>query len=562
MHQSPRLPGALPRSRGALAAATALLLIVAAGVWATVALALPPGGPAEKRAGATILIKNRVVQPAGSTTPLPTGVTQPVGLVEFSGAGFTPNELVQVKIDDGAVRPDPALRPAPPAGGAPNSDDWFLALEADGDGNIAGQVDLSDVLAADASALTSGKHLLRFVSTYPRATPTNGRSIHADFAISNAVPRANLVNGGRITLGPGPDVPVAETPAREYDGIPKLVPGSLIPYVISGLDANQTYNLRLNDATFLVQNATADADGRASGLIAVPDAVTQNAVNWIRLLTGTPSGTSRSIAAVYALAPTPTPRAVTVGATAQRGRGVQLTGSGLLKEPFYVTGNPADGQTVTARLDGTGTPFDLRAGADGTLSGELPIPAGTSLGTHKVLLYIGFRAGSDFPQAVYERSFEVTEFVPDPVVTTPTETTPVVTTPTTTTPTTTTPVTPPATTPKPRAAKVASTKLRATKTGRISLSIARPSVTTKATVSVKTKSKVRAPGARKKTIVTLVKAKSLTLKAGTAKGRTTVSLTLTKTARALLKRSGSLKVVVRVTPKGGKAFTRTLNLRG
>jgi hypothetical protein len=558
MDQSPRLPGALSRSRGALALATALLLVLAAGVWATVALAIPPGGPRENRPAGWVVSLDRKVVPSDDAT-----YTNP-GKVTFTVSGVPVGTVLNAKIDDGLVLPA-----APEAG-----TDVFKVVTVPEGGAATGTIDLATAKEEFRNALRTGRHNVRLVGS--------GYSFRLDFVVRKDA-TINLAAGiggspGRTAVvGPGPDQPLAWTNLTgPYAFFPQLTVGSLIPYYAAGFAPGQVVRVQVDDglpnpSPITGQPGTvwavlrADADGAVRGLFDFPPVTGTGGQgsHWLRFLTGaTEGGTAGSQYAPFAVkAPTST-RVLDVAASAQRGRALTFSGTGFVREPADYTPIAGTGQTLTARVDGTGPPIDVLADGAGVVSGSVPIPADTPKGVHKLVVYQGFRTESDYPEAVYERSFEVTEFVPDPVVTTPTETTPVVTTPTTTTPTTTTPVTPPTTTPKPRSAKVASTKLKATKTGRVSLSIARPSVTTKATVSVKTKSKVRAPGAKRKAIVTLVKAKSLTLKAGTAKGRTTVSLTLTKTARALLKRSGSLKVVVRVTPKGGKPFTKTLTLRG
>jgi hypothetical protein len=548
-------------------------------------MALPPGGPNEQRGGASVTITDRVVQPVGSTTPPPANVTQPVGKVRFTGTGFSEGELVQVKIDDGAVRPDQKVRPPAPEGSQPNSDDWFVAVRATGTpGTISGEVDLADVLAADAPALKAGKHHLRFVSTYGPQGQTKGRSIHADFAISDVLPRPSNVNGGRLTLGPGAAIPVAETPEREYDGIPKLL-GTLVPYAVSGLDPNQVFNLRLNDSqTFLLQDAVAGPDGTASGLVAMPAAASQNpSVNWLRLLTGTKGGTVRSIVAPFALPRCTLGRSVLVSTTAPQGGTLRVVGTGLLKEAFYLNGTPGntgDGQTISVVVDGAAAQH-IRADNTGRIDGTIPVPTDAAVDSDvSVTVYSGFRAGSDFPQAVWRRTFRVTAAGtdagplpdPEPMAALPRECDPA-TEPPSDPPITTTPqappavVTPPAPKPAPmpapapeRAARVASTSLKVAK-NRIALELARGSVARKVAVTVRTKAKVRV-GKRTK-VVTLAKATS-TLKAGTAKQSTTLKLKLTAEGRALLKRVTKVRVVVRVAPtaKGAKATTRTVWLRG
>jgi hypothetical protein len=569
-------PGARPatgRSAAGRATAGALLAVLLLAVFAAHALALPPGGPNEQRGTATLSVTRTFVPPVGASGTDP-------GIVAFTGQGFAANEVLVVKLDDGDVRPTTV--PTTPPGGVPNASDGFAWVTADASGAISGSIDLSQTREADKPKVAAGKHHIRLISSNPR-------SIHADFVVSSlATGPTKQVGSSAAWVGPAADQPVSWLTDHVYDDIPSFVPGSLIPYRVTGYPAGQTVSVKIdnggtdnpmNPPSPVVDpltggNLPADvwhrfvvaADGTASGVFVGPTGAAAGGAHLVRFLgavTSTGGTNNTSHWAPFAIAGSAAARTVDLAASGQRGRSVALAGSGLLKSAFYLAGGPGntgDGQTVTARLDGTGTPFYVRANNDGTLTGELPIPADTALGTHEVVLYVGFRAGSDFPQAVYRRSFEVTEFVPDPVETTPTTTTPAADPPS---------VVPPsvlyvAPTPTPpvkeRAAKVAATVLKATRTGRVSLSVARGTVARKASITVKTKGKVRV-GNRKR-IVTLVKATTATLKAGTAQQRTVLRLKLTAEGRALLKRVTKVRVVVRVAPRGAKAFTRTVWLRG
>ncbi|WP_022927407.1 hypothetical protein [Patulibacter americanus] len=557
MTRSPTPTRAPGRSRSLGAAAVALLATLLATLFAAPAMALPPGGPNETRNGATLTVN-------------PTFVT-PGGTVAFSGRGFTPGEVLVVKVDDGDVKP--TVVPPTPPGGVPNATDGFTWVTADGEGAVQGTVNLADTSANDQAKVASGKHHIRLISSSPR-------SIHADFAVHPAGPAQNTLSAD-VAVAPAADQTVNWGDRGPFVDIAELVPGSLIPYRIKGFGPHQVVGVKVDDLNLpsagipggVWTTIQTDADGAASGLLTLPDTLGTprqgstatpasphgDGSHWLRFLGGSlenaagEKGPSRSVAAAYSVDATASPRTADVAVAAQRGRSLSLTGTGLQKRFFYLSntpGNSGDGQTVTARLDGTGTPFDVRANNDGTLTGAVPIPAGTSLGTHTVDLYVGFRAGSDFPQAVYRRTFEVTEFVPDPTPQPPAAP-----------PTPTVIAIPSRPTPTPeRAARVASTSLKAAK-NRIALKISRGSVARKVAVTVRTKAKVRV-GKRKK-VVTLAKA-TTTVRAGTAKQSTTVKLKLTAQGRALLKRVTKVRVVVRVAPtaKGAKATTRTVWLRG
>jgi hypothetical protein len=567
MTRSSTTHGAPGRSRRPGAAAVALLATLLAALFAAPAMALPPGGPNEQRGGAMLGVSPTFATP-------PNAEVETSGIVSFSGQGFTPGEVLVVKVDDGAVRPTTV--PATPPGGVPNATDGFTWVTADGAGAVQGTVDLKQTRAADQPKIAQGKHHLRLISGTPR-------SIHADFVVAARATGPTQARGSSAAfVGPGADQPVSWLPGDQpFADIPTFIPGSLIPYRVSGYPAGQTVSIKVDNGgpdnpmnpttprtdPLTGGNLPADvwhrfvvgADGTASGVFAGPTDASKAGGHLLRFLgarttTEPAPADNTSHWAPFAIEAGAASRTVDIAAAAQRGRALSLTGSGLLKTPFYLSygpGNTGDGQTVTARLDGTGTPFDVRANNDGTLTGALPIPADAALGTHTVDLYVGFRAGSDFPQAVYRRTFEVTEFVPDPTPQPPT-----------------TPPAPPTVTAIPsrptpapeRAARVASTSLKVAK-NRIALKLARGSVARKVAVTVRTKAKVRV-GKRTK-VVTLAKATS-TLKAGTAKQSTTVKLKVTAEGRALLKRVTKVRVVVRVAPtaKGAKPTTRTVWLRG
>jgi hypothetical protein len=562
---TPEAPG---RSRRLGTAAVALLATLLTALFAAPAMALPPGGPNEQRGGATLKVTSTFVSPADPAI-------DSSGIVSFSGQGFAAGEVLVVKVDDGDVRPTTV--PATPPGGVPNATDGFAWVTADGDGAVRGTVDLKQTRAADQPKVARGKHHIRLISSTPR-------SVHADFVVATRATGPTVPRGQSAAfVGPAADQPVSWLPGEQaFADIPTLVPGSLIPYRVSGYPAGQSVSIKVDNGgadnpmnpaaprtdPLTGGNLPADvwhrfvvgADGTASGVFAGPTDASKAGGHLLRFLgartTAEPApADNTSHWAPFAIDGGTAARTVDVAASAQRGGTLSLTGSGLQKTPFYLSygpGNTGDGQTVTARLDGTGTPFDVRANNDGTLAGALPIPAGTSLGTHTVDLYVGFRAGSDFPQAVHRRTFEVTEVV--------THTTPAPPTPTT-------PVAPPAPGPSPkplpaseRAVRVASTSLKATR-NRVGLKLRRGSVARKLALTVRTKAKVRV--GKRKRVVTLAKATS-TVKAGTAKQSVTVKLKLTAQGRALLRRVTKVRVVVRVAPtaKGAKATTRTVWLRG
>lgn len=584
------------RSRPLAAAAVALLATLLTALFAAPAMALPPGGPNEQRGGATLKVTSTFVPPADPAVPTS-------GVVSFTGQGFAAGEVLVVKVDDGDVRPT-TVPPTPP-GGVPNATDGFAWVTANGEGTVQGTVDLKQTRAADQAKVLRGKHHVRLISSTPR-------SVHADFVVGARTTGPTVQRGASAAfVGPGADQPVSWLPGNQpFADIPSLSPGSLIPYRVSGYPAGQTVSIKIdnggegnpmNPSTPRVDpltggNLPADVwhrfvvgpDGTASGVFTGPPAAIENAGGHLLRFLGARTTTDPTPAdntshwAPFAIGRCESFRYVATSRSAPQGGDLRVTGERLLKQAFYLSGGPGntgDGQTVGVRV-GDGEVQYLRADNAGQLSGSLAVPAGAPVGSEvPVTAYVGFRAGSDSPQAVWRWSLRVTEpgtqteepAIPSPALT-PAECAPTPQGPTED-PDTETPRPPnqmaPAPTlppqPKPvaapeRAARVASPSLKAAK-NRIALKLSRGSVARRVAVTVRTKAKVRV--GKRKRVVTLAKATS-TVKAGTAKQSTTLRLKLTAEGRALLKRVAKVRVVVRVAPatKGTKATTRTVWLRG
>jgi hypothetical protein len=564
-------------------------------------MALPPGGPNEQRGGATLTVAPTFVSTADPAVPAS-------GVVTFTGQGFAPGEVLVVKVDDGDVRP--ATVPATPPGGVPNATDGFAWVTADGSGAVQGTVDLKQTRTADQPKVAQGKHHIRLISSTPR-------SIHADFVVGARATGPTVKRGSSAAfVGPGADQPVSWLPGDQpFAGIPTFVPGSLIPYRVSGYPAGQSVSIKIdnggadnpmNPATPRTDpitggNLPADvwhrfvvgADGTASGVFAGPTNTAPGG-HLLRFLgarttTDPAPADNTSHWAPFAISRCVSSRSVDVSTTAPQGGRLAISGSGLLKTAFYLNGGPdntGDGQTISVRV-GDGAVQYLRADNAGHLTGTATVPADAAVGSDvPVTVFSGFRAGSDFPQAVWRTSFRVTEAgtatgplpAPRPVNALPVECDPNGQPPTDapiqetpqpplvgTGPPGPQPAPAPTPTPKPspapeRAARVASTSLKARK-NRIALRLRRGSVARRLAVTVRTKAKVRV--GKRKRVVTLAKATS-TVKAGTAGQSATVRLKLTAEGRALVRRVTKIRVVVRVVPKakGAKATTRTVWLRG
>ncbi|MGD9695307.1 MAG: hypothetical protein AB7V42_06565 [Thermoleophilia bacterium] len=366
--------------------------------------AIPPGGPVENRNGASVAIDQRVVAP----------VADGGGQIAFSGTGFAPDQVLWVKVDDGLVLPDPARRPAPPAG-SNHTPDSFLVVKADGTGAIAGTVDLSDTRDEDAGLVGPGVHRLRFLGNSPQAY-----SIHADVLVAaNATLPVAQVGAppGAAAVGPGAALPVTYLGADHlYDDIPRLVAGSVVPYRVAGFAPDSTVSVKLNDGAIAppgVANGvwatfTTDGAGAASGLLpAIPTGTPGS--YWLRFLQP-----GRSVYAPFAVVANDGGRDVSVGTTpVAPGAVVPFSTANLVRSPADYWPTPAtNGQSLSVQLDGAGTPQayvanDGGSPGTGSVAAGFALPADVAPGAHELVFWTGFTAQSDGPQAVFVRPFTV-----------------------------------------------------------------------------------------------------------------------------------------------------------
>jgi hypothetical protein len=592
-----------------LACAALLTLLLPA-----TAAAIPPGGPTERRDGATVTITPKLVAPGGDVT--------------FTGAGFGAGTVVSVKLDDGL------LLPTTPAAGA----DVFQTVTASGSGEISGTLDLDAVRPADRAAVQDGAHRLRLLSSAP------AHSVHADFAVT-ALPAGppEVPNGAAALLGPPADqlldFPFAGDPDLAYPDVPRLVAGSVVPYRFSGFLAGQAVTLKQGDGATVVSTA-ADGAGGGHGYAAAD--TTLPGTSWLRFLAG-PAPDNHSIRAPYAVVPNDG-RDVTASLHAVPGGAVAFTTTGLVRSPADYIPLAGTGQTLEARL-GDAAPVKVTAAGSGVATGLVPVAPGTPPGLYDVLFSVGFAVQNDFPQAAFVRKVLVDAELPaataalgaaeaqagtsvpvtlagfarsagggqqvavaidggpalacvdtdvqggaGPAIAVPAalaagahtvrfragdgcvaggavtqaparEVTAPLTVAAAPSPgpsTTLTQPTTPAAPTKPSAVKkpaIGSAALKA-RGGRVTLVLRPGSRTTKATVVVRTRAKLRLGGRAR--VLTLAR-RTLTLRAG---GKAlSASLTLSRDGRALLERRASVAVQIRVTPVAGVPVSRNVTLR-
>lgn len=251
------------------------------------------------------------------------------------------------------------------------------------------------------------------------------------------------------------------------------------------------------------------------------------------------------------------------------GETVEFTLAGFLKND-----TAGAGQKVAVKLDAGAILACIDTDATGAGSGSVALPGDVALGGHVVRLLTGTScvtgggALTDPParsialEFTVEAEAQTPEPTPTPTPTPTPEPTPVPTpTPTPAAVPTPTPAAPAATpTPTPAAAQVPAPPKRVTSASKgTKLSLELDAGTGSATkVSVTSKSKVALTAKAKKKVLTLVKTATVKVTPGKA---TTVSLTLTADGKAILKKLGTLSVVVKITAADGTSVTKTLVLR-
>ncbi|NHC14131.1 alpha-2-macroglobulin family protein [Motilibacter deserti] len=171
--------------------------------------------------------------------------------------------------------------------------------------------------------------------------------------------------------------------------------GTPMTFSAAGLPAARSITVKLDDKTTLTNLATTDgtfvtaADGSLTGTVTVPAGTTAGA-HRVRLLSN-PGVSVRS--AEFSVQAAPVAATVALGATSvQAGSGIPVSGTGF-----------PGGAKITVKLDDDAILTTFPAGADGTFSTTVTLPAGTAVGSHSLRFLAGPPATS-----VKSESFTVT----------------------------------------------------------------------------------------------------------------------------------------------------------
>ncbi|MFF7604112.1 hypothetical protein [Streptomyces parvulus] len=151
--------------------------------------------------------------------------------------------------------------------------------------------------------------------------------------------------------------------------------GGEVPFTVTGFPAGQKLSVKLDDSTLLGQ-FTLGSDGSFSGRVTLPADAPTGPGHWLRFLAPQTSVKSGALSITAADRPAPDPKPevrITGGAKVAAGGSVSFSLTGFTK-----------GQTVTVKLDDEKILGQWQGAvrSDGTFSGKVTVPKGTSSGGH------------------------------------------------------------------------------------------------------------------------------------------------------------------------------------
>ncbi|MCX5400828.1 hypothetical protein [Streptomyces sp. NBC_00102] len=226
---------------------------------------------------------------------------------------------------------------------------------------------------ARVAALTAGATLGLGVLSMPLAAASDGAGTTGAVALA-----ADEASAPSVVLGSS-----------------SVKPGGDVSFTATGFPASSTVSVKLDDATLLAQ-FTSGSDGNVSGTVTIPTGTTPGADHWLRFLAPQTSVKSSGLTV------TATPTVSLGSASAKAGGDVSFT----------ATGFPAS-STVSVKLDDATLLAQFTSGSDGSVSGTVTIPAGTTPGAGHWLRFLA-------PQtSVKSSGLTVTEAATSPEPATP-----------------------------------------------------------------------------------------------------------------------------------------------
>ncbi len=257
--------------------------------------------------------------------------------------------------------------------------------------------------------------------------------------------------------------------------------------------------------------AETDAEGDGSAVVPIPAELTGKD-HTLNVLAGTSCGEGtqappRSVPLAFSLTE------ATITSTTHTPGG-KLT----VKLSNFKNASGVGGQSVAFRIDAAGPVLTcIATNGNGDATGDVPIPAEITAGAHTLNVLAGTAcgAGSQPPPRSIPLAFDVTDAA-DPTV---------------------------------ARATGGSVNAKGTK---VTLAL-KPGTAETTKLTVKSKGKVKLPGAKKKKLITVAK--------GSVGAQTKVTLSLTKTGKKYFKKNKSLKVVVTSKAPGAAAATKTFKVK-
>lgn len=273
----------------------------------------------------------------------------------------------------------------------------------------------------------------------------------------------------------------------------------------------QKVAFKIDGAGDILACAETDAEGDGSAVVPIPAELTGKD-HKLNVLAGSacgegPQPPSRPIALDFTL----TEAAIT---STTHTAGGKLT----VKLSNFKNATGVGGQAVAFKIDGAGDVLTcIQTDGDGNKTGDVPIPASITTGAHvlNVLAGTACGAGQQPPGRMIPLAFDVTDAA-DPTV---------------------------------ARATGGSVNAKGTK---VTLAL-KPGTAKTTKLVVKSKGKVKLPGAKKKQLITVAK--------GSVGAQTKVTLSLTKTGKKYFKKNKSLKVVVTSKAPGAAAKTKTFKVK-
>ncbi|MEU0126696.1 hypothetical protein [Streptomyces sp. NPDC006289] len=363
------------RSRVAALAAGATL-----GIGALAVVPVAAGGGGAAGATGTVALVADTVAP---TVTVRATEVKPGGDVRFEVSGFPAGATLSVKFDDRTL----------------------LGQFAIGDDGSA-----SGTVTVPADAAPGGEHWLRFL-----APQTSVRSENLTVTGTTPTPAPTPTPTPTPTVPPTTAPPTANPAVRLAESA--VTAGGEVTFTLSGFTRGQSVTVKLDDAGIIGRwPSSVRADGTLTATVTVPRSTSAGA-HWLRFLAPDPSTSLRADITVKSSGAGGTGGSGTGGSSGGGATGGNGSGSGGSsggsggstgsgggsggtsstsaaitagsqvaaggRVSFRVTGFPA-GQQLTVKLDDSAIigQWPNGIGADGSLSGTVTVPAGTTKGAH------------------------------------------------------------------------------------------------------------------------------------------------------------------------------------